>query len=509
MTSQSSSTSSSSSSSSSGSRSATSSVRCLLRSTARCCCVTLPLLGWDGVRLLLYTLVLAPAFCRFAWYYWVVADRTSIRYRTESVRQTLDVYRPAAARGAPNIAVVDENDDDYENENETNLMNDVSNETDAGTSTRGAARRRRRWRRGAVTTTTAPPPPFLLLQEPVVFFCTGGAWTIGYKMWGALLARVLTAAGVTVVVPDYRNYPWGTIPAQVADVEAALQWTLDHTVAAAAAAPTDNQNCKGSNIALQEPRRKRNVVVVGQSAGGHLLTTLILRRAVMQQQQQPAASATTNTRADGDGTDDVPAAPHSAPFVATDVSGIIALSSPYNLTAMQDTFRKHGFDEQLVDRMFGHVKEDYDPFTILRRAAVDTAVGDLVSVADAVDVPPPQQQRQLCDLLPPIKIYHGSRDRTVPPDGSIEFTQQLQAHGIAATFHMYQGWSHTDPILEGPMDADHRFHRDIFDSVVQWTDAPIDPLQWPDQENGNRPPPVMRRLCPHALVQLGRFFMPF
>ena len=35
----------------------------------------------------------------------------------------------------------------------------------------------------------------------------GGAWTIGYKAWGSLLARRLSKQGVVVACLDYRNFP--------------------------------------------------------------------------------------------------------------------------------------------------------------------------------------------------------------------------------------------------------------------------------------------------------------
>ena len=35
----------------------------------------------------------------------------------------------------------------------------------------------------------------------------GGAWTIGYKAWGSLLARRLSKQGVLVACLDYRNFP--------------------------------------------------------------------------------------------------------------------------------------------------------------------------------------------------------------------------------------------------------------------------------------------------------------
>lgn len=42
---------------------------------------------------------------------------------------------------------------------------------------------------------------------PTVIFVTGGAWTIGYKAWGALLGRRLCDAGIITMCLDYRNFP--------------------------------------------------------------------------------------------------------------------------------------------------------------------------------------------------------------------------------------------------------------------------------------------------------------
>ncbi len=44
---------------------------------------------------------------------------------------------------------------------------------------------------------------------PVVIFVSGGAWTIGYKLWSALVAQGLSRLGVLTIVPDYRNFPQG------------------------------------------------------------------------------------------------------------------------------------------------------------------------------------------------------------------------------------------------------------------------------------------------------------
>ena len=427
----------------------------------------------DGLRLVLYTLALAPAFVQFAWYYWVTSHRTVVRYQTDSVRQYLDVYRPSCSS--------------------------TSSETkDANNTTSSSS--------GRLPSAMAP------LTSPVVFFCCGGAWMIGYKMWGALTARVLTAAGVTVVVPDYRNYPWGTVPQAVDDVETALQWTLDHTTASTTLQKdeTVSQNVHSSDAAmdkaetgkttpvslhkeeqhvraaagaessavaplLSSPVNERNdnkghVIVVGQSAGGHLIMTLILRKAVEQFKlhQIVTSSADSEEQVNSD----------RSTFVPTDFSGMITLSAPFHLRAMENVFLKHGLDDHMVDRIFGGQRDDYDPFRILEQEELvpQSILGGERPDAETnptnclpVHFQPSPPPLSLAEFLPPMYIYHGSRDQTVPEQGSIDFVDLLQKHGISARYRSYDGWSHTDPILEGPMDADHRFHRDIVDAIVEWT----------------------------------------
>jgi acetyl esterase/lipase len=53
-----------------------------------------PIFLWNGLRLFLFVMSLAPGFVCFAWYYFVMANRVSVRYGHNSIRQTLDVYRP-------------------------------------------------------------------------------------------------------------------------------------------------------------------------------------------------------------------------------------------------------------------------------------------------------------------------------------------------------------------------------------------------------------------------------
>ena len=122
-----------------------------------------------------------------------------------------------------------------------------------------------------------------------------------------------------------------------------------------------------------------------------------------------------------------------------------------------------------------------------------------------------RENRKLSDYLPPMYISHGTADRTAPCDGAVEFAEELKKitggrekdSNFGVELRLYEGWSHTDPCLEGPMDADHRFHQDLFDAVTKWTNT-ANHLSWPEDD-----PVIQNRLCPHILIQAGRFCMPF
>lgn len=302
----------------------------------------------------------------------------------------------------------------------------------------------------------------------------------------ALTARALTACGMIVVVPDYRNYPWSTVPGMVDDVSTALQWTRDYV---------DEYGGDGSNI-----------VVVGQSAGGHLIFTALLRQAMELGRRAPAEDTaavladgtdpansleTTSVPSSGNTFLTEPAPPAAsedpiASWKASDFKGLITLSAPFDLKAMSVSFRKHGLDKNIVDRIFGSDSQEYDPKALLD---VYMAMNDAVGA------------REMTPLgLPPIRVYHGDADKTVPEcDEFVTLLRRCASHLQTTT---YAGWSHTDAIIEGPMMANHTFHRDVFDAVREWTQCHA--LEWPDDHH-----PSLRPICPSCLVQMGRFCMPF
>lgn len=344
-----------------------------LRSMLHFLCLTIPIVLLDGVQLLLYVLFLLPAFLQFGWFY-VSCGRLSRRYKSDSCRNTLDIY-------GHHVTSADSN--------------------------------------GVVSSSPL---------KPVILFCPGGAWLIGYKMWGALLAKVMIPFGIMVVIIDYRNYPLATVPTMVQDAEDAIQWTLDHV-----------RDYGGDPTKL---------VLVGQSAGGHVCAMVLLRTAL--------GLSTT-------------------PFAPSAVCGFVSLSAPYDLDVMRATFRKHGMSQGFMLSLFGSDLTSYSPLALVENSSILTQ-------------------------FPPTRIFHGTADKTVPYQGSEDFAAALRAAGLPVRCILYNGWSHTDPILEGVFDADHRFHRDLYELVQEWT---LHEVAFDETHS------ACRRQCPRCLIVLARWVNPF
>jgi len=253
----------------------------------------------------------------------------------------------------------------------------------------------------------------------------------------------------------------------VDDVESAVQWTKN-------------------NIA-QYGGDPSNIVVVGQSAGGHVACMALFRKIRKKIAQENSIKSiktpmglnsdwerTTNENLNGE-------------WMASDLKGFAAISSPLNLgSVLTASFRRLGFDDALVDRMFGFDKDNYDPYLALQEFQRS------------------ELKHRFLEELPPIRIYHCTDDKTVPQECSESFHREIlniASKEKSVSFVSYEGWSHTDPTLEGPMDGDHRMHKDLFDDVKEWTTSPG--LIWPNDTRINE------RLCPHFLIAISRYVNPF
>eukprot|EP00567_Pseudictyota_dubia_P002344 CAMPEP_0197468668 /NCGR_PEP_ID=MMETSP1175-20131217/66199_1 /TAXON_ID=1003142 /ORGANISM="Triceratium dubium, Strain CCMP147" /LENGTH=533 /DNA_ID=CAMNT_0043004773 /DNA_START=297 /DNA_END=1895 /DNA_ORIENTATION=- len=351
------------------------------------------------VRLLLFVACLLPAFVRFGWYYWVSSDRRVVCYRGREEggcsRHFADVY-------GSNTPV-------HHTSNSPSSNGDGRDET----------------------------------LKPVVVFLTGGAWIIGYKMWGALLARALTPFGIIVVIPDYRNFPHARVDGMVDDVDRSVQWTLEHI-----------GHFGG------DPNR---VVLVGQSAGAHLGSCVVLIRCLMELDPERARELYPKIaeRAESYNLSSRSLASSSSEHEPPSIKGFVPVSGPYD-------------SEEEV------------------KAKEDEA-----------------SNRTIGDVLPPIKLLHGTADGTVPVRECTEFAALLQSACSSSDADddddaeddascaegdndvrapridtlLYDNWSHTDPILEGPFEGDQRFHREVYDLVREWTAGCDDDLPTFDDDH--------------------------
>jgi acetyl esterase/lipase len=379
-------------------------------------CVTVPMLLLDFLRLCVFVILLAPAFASFCWFYFT-CDRQVVPYNTSldaSRRHTLDLYGGTSHSHSPATG-----------------------------------------------------------DKPVLLFFTGGAWVIGYKMWGAFLARVLTAMGVIVVVPDYRNYPQAAVPGMVDDVRDAIQWTLDHI------------HEYGGN--------PQHVLLAGQSAGGHLASVVLLQKALQ---------IARHGHVDG--------------FQPQQLLGVCSISAPLSVQAMATTFQNHGLTRDFVHSLFGAEGTDA---TIAMEANDPQHLLEQLQQYLLVPQDPSRQftlhntTLSLNQLLPRMCIFHGTADRTVPCQVSEQFATSLRQGGlIGVEYIAYQDWSHTDPILEAIIMADHQFHTDLYQRLYQWIQnssnyCPPSTTMMPDKLDETMP--ECQPLCPAPLVKAARFCNPF
>lgn len=96
----------------------------------------------------------------------------------------------------------------------------------------------------------------LYTPRRVIIFVSGGAWTIGYKMWSALTCRGLSRLGFICLSPDYRNFPQTDLEGMKDDIRSAIVWA--------------HENCDSFG---GDPD---NLIVAGQSAGAHIVACILV-----------------------------------------------------------------------------------------------------------------------------------------------------------------------------------------------------------------------------------------
>eukprot|EP00584_Thalassiosira_punctigera_P012725 CAMPEP_0172547896 /NCGR_PEP_ID=MMETSP1067-20121228/17323_1 /TAXON_ID=265564 ORGANISM="Thalassiosira punctigera, Strain Tpunct2005C2" /NCGR_SAMPLE_ID=MMETSP1067 /ASSEMBLY_ACC=CAM_ASM_000444 /LENGTH=491 /DNA_ID=CAMNT_0013335047 /DNA_START=164 /DNA_END=1639 /DNA_ORIENTATION=- len=347
-------------------------------------------------------------------------------------------------------------------------------------------------------------------KKPCVIFLTGGAWIIGYRMWGTLLGRALAPFGVLCIVPDYRNFPRVNIEGMVQDIDISVQWVLDHV-----------EEYGGD---------KQKVVLVGQSAGAHIGGVVVALK-VWDWLRKERSAKESSMKCEGPVMDDthnesdVEMSPLRSTYSPQQLCGFISTSSPHNLVTMRPVLHRHGLSASVQRSIFGGLGDDqcnmeeeedvfekWSPFHIMLKAQMEYVKLLELDNGQISD----DRKLQLKDIIPRFCVIHGTADDTVPISEAIEFISLLSKLHIPTEIKLYEGWSHTDPILEAPMCGDHTYHRDIYEMVRIWTGRKScsyadekkrgqSHLSEPFDEKHCK----LRPICPSMLVEAARFCNPF
>ncbi|KAF3974757.1 hypothetical protein CMV_001936 [Castanea mollissima] len=274
--------------------------------------------------------------------------------------------------------------------------------------------------------------------KPVIAFVTGGAWIIGYKAWGCLLGQQLSERDILVACIDYRNFPQGTMSDMVKDASQGISFVCN-------------------NIAEYggDPDR---IYLMGQSAGAHIAACTLVEQAI-------------NEAGEGESTS----------WSVSQIKAYFGLSGGYNLFKLVDYFHSRGLYRSIFLSIMEGEKslERFSPEVVVQNPNIRNAVS----------------------LLPPIILFHGTADYSIPSDASKSFTETLQRVGVKAESILFEGKTHTDLFLQDPMRGGRDEMFEDLVGIIHAGDA--------DAIAKDAVAPPRRRLVPEFMLQLARRVSPF
>jgi len=346
-------------------------------------------------------------------------------------------------------------------------------------------------------------------KRPVVIFLSGGVWIIGYKAWGAFTGKILASYGILTVQPDYRNFPQGCMPEMLEDSNRAISWVSQNI-----ASFGGNQKeiylmgqSAGSHMgallllykALQEKKEldkqqqqqqqrqkeqemKQRASTDADSSQENLQQSggadddKPEHEQVASEERQPEIVKSNGNQNQGNGRsngnhhpkqntpqtkrnplipeDYVENFPGPEVWELLNIKSFIGIAGPYNISAIENHFHQKGLPRRLLHAIFGGRQNlrSFSPFHVLQ--------DHLHELSD-----PAIRQR-----IPPFVLLHGTADKSVPFAMTQEFDHALAKAGLESFVKLYPDQTHTDVIIEDIICPDNKLKDDLmFDVIVYVT----------------------------------------
>ncbi|XP_022149045.1 isoprenylcysteine alpha-carbonyl methylesterase ICME-like isoform X2 [Momordica charantia] len=275
--------------------------------------------------------------------------------------------------------------------------------------------------------------------KPVVAFITGGAWIIGYKAWGCLLGQQLSERDVIVACIDYRNFPQGTMSDMINDASQGISFL-----------------CNNIREFGGDPNR---IYLMGQSAGAHIAACTLLGQAMKEVRRVESIS-----------------------WSVSQIKAFFGLSGGYNLLNLVDYFHSRGLSRSL----FLSIMEGEQS---LKRFSPEVMISEEPNIGAAVSI------------LPPVVLFHGTADYSIPSNASKTFAETLKSVGVKAETFFYEGKTHTDVFVQDPMRGGKDQMFEDLVSIIHANDA--------EALAKDAVLPPRRRLVPEFMLTLARRVSPF
>ena len=223
--------------------------------------------------------------------------------------------------------------------------------------------------------------------RPVYVWIHGGGWQGGTKESGVWKVAEMVRHGFVGATIEYRLTGEATFPAQIEDCKCAIRYLRAHA---------DKYNIDPDRIA-----------VGGSSAGGHLAALV------------GTSGGVAELEGSGGWVDQSSA-----------VQAVVDLYGPTDFKAFVSTkgYENHNRDGSPESKLLGGGE-------VLPNEAGIKQVNPITYI-DSSD--------------PPFLIFHGSNDRTVPPNQSEALHEALKSAGIESTLHILDGAGHGGPEFAKP-----------------------------------------------------------